>query len=124
MQLTKLEKAIAISTLLHSVGVDDIEEYVDVEKLPILIEVIEGFHNNLTPAAKKEADISLMNKLIDDLLRSKRLQKIVQFRCKVCGYTEQYSERIAKSKDRLRCKWCADGGVMCNEGIQNQTAEA
>ncbi|HDR6242858.1 TPA: hypothetical protein QCU24_000545 [Bacillus cereus] len=124
MQLTKLEKAIAISTLIHSVGVDDIEEYVDVEKLPILIEVIEGFHNNLTLAAKKEADISLMNKLIDDLLRSKRVQKIVQFRCKVCGYTEQYNERIAKSKDGLGCKWCEDGGVMCNEGIQNQTAEA
>ena len=53
MQLTKLEKAIAISTLIHSVGVDDIEEYVDVEKLPTLIEVIEGFHNNLTPGAKR-----------------------------------------------------------------------
>ena len=35
----------------------------------------------------------------------------------------QYSERIAKTKDGLCCKWCEDGGVMCNEGIQNQAAK-
>ena len=124
MRLTKLEKAIALGTILNSIGVDDIEEYVDLETLPLIVEVLDEFHRNTTPKAKKEADVSLINKLIDDLLKRKRDQEVVQFKCISCGYAEQYTERQARTKDGLQCKHCKHGGVMINEGIQNQTTEA
>ncbi|MDC7971736.1 MULTISPECIES: hypothetical protein [Bacillus] len=71
MELTKLEKAIILGTILNSIGVDDIEEYVDLETLPPIIEVLDEFHRSTTPRAKKEADVSLISKLMDDLLNSK-----------------------------------------------------
>ncbi|HFJ9286768.1 TPA: hypothetical protein ACGW44_004705 [Bacillus toyonensis] len=124
MQLTKLEKAIVIGTIFSAIKAEELKEYVDVEKLPPLIKEIEALSDNTTRKVKKEADISLISKLIDSFLEEKKPKKFVQFRCRGCGYTEQYTERQAKTKDGLRCKHCKHGGVMINEGIQNQTTEA
>lgn len=123
MQFTKLEKAIVIGTILSAIKAKELKEYVDVEKLPPLIKEIEALSDNTTRKAKKEADIVLINKLIDSLLEEKKPKKVVQFRCISCGYTEQYTERKVRTKDGLKCKRCKRG-VMINEGIQNQTTEA
>ncbi|QPW49557.1 hypothetical protein G9298_17980 [Bacillus thuringiensis] len=124
MQFTKLEKAIVIGTIFSAIKAKELKEYVDVEKLPPLIKEIEALADNTTRKAKKEADISLISKLIDSFLEEKKPKKVVQFRCISCGYTEQYTERKARTKDGLKCKRCKHGGVMINEGIQNQTTEA
>ncbi|MDO8159616.1 hypothetical protein FKQ51_20110 [Bacillus toyonensis] len=124
MQLTKLDKAIVISTILSAIKEEEFKEYVDIEKLPQVIKEVEALADNTTRKAKKEADISLISKLIDSFLEEKKPKKVVQFRCISCGYTEQYTERKARTKDGLKCKRCKHGGVMINEGIQNQTTEA
>ncbi|PHE74406.1 hypothetical protein COF80_33085 [Bacillus toyonensis] len=124
MQLTKLEKAIVISTILSAIKAEELKEYVHVEKLPLLIKEIESLADNTTRKTKKEADIRLIGKLIDSFLEEKKPKKVVQFKCISCGYTEQYTERQARTKDGLRCKHCKHGGAMINEGIQNQTTEA
>ncbi|PDY76943.1 hypothetical protein [Bacillus cereus] len=117
MELSKLEKAIAISTVITSIDMKELEEYMDLEKVPLLIESVEELYNNTTPKAKKEADISLISKLIDSFLEEKKPKKVVQFRCISCGYTEQYTERRARTKDGLSCKHCKRGGAMINNGI-------
>lgn len=68
MKLTKLEKAIAIGTILSAVTKEELNEYVDPEKLQSLIKGIEVLGGNTTPNVKKEADISLINKLINSFL--------------------------------------------------------
>ncbi|MBJ8133899.1 hypothetical protein [Bacillus cereus group sp. N3] len=124
MQLTKLEKAIAIGSILSSIKAEEFKEYVEVEKIPQVIKEVEALADSTTRKVKKEADISLISKLIDSFLEEKKPKKVVQFRCISCGYTEQYTERKARTKDGLKCKRCKHGGVMINEGIQNQTTEA
>ncbi|KXY48854.1 hypothetical protein MHB70_19670 [Bacillus sp. FSL M7-1020] len=68
MQLTKLEKAIAISTILSGIKAEEFKEYVDVERLPHVIKEVEALADNTTRKVKKEADISLISKLIDSFL--------------------------------------------------------
>ncbi|MED1287362.1 hypothetical protein [Bacillus mycoides] len=68
MKLTKLEKAIAIGTILSAIKGDKLKEYVDLEKLPPVIKEIEAVSDKTTRKVKKEADISLINKLIDSFL--------------------------------------------------------
>ncbi|HDR7316700.1 TPA: hypothetical protein QCX52_001622 [Bacillus toyonensis] len=68
MQLTKLEKAIAISTILSGIKAEEFKEYVDVERLPQVIKEVEALADNTTRKVKKEADISLISKLIDSFL--------------------------------------------------------
>ncbi|WP_392355848.1 hypothetical protein PSR14_31070 (plasmid) [Bacillus sp. A01H] len=53
MQLTKLEKAIVLGTILNSIGVDDIEEYVDLETLPAIVETLDG----VPPAFRKKTTL-------------------------------------------------------------------
>ncbi|MDA2070289.1 hypothetical protein ACTFSK_08930 [Bacillus cereus group sp. MYBK132-2] len=43
------------------------------EKLPTLIEVLNELRDNTTSKEKKEAPVSIINKLLDDLLEEKRL---------------------------------------------------
>ncbi|HDR7386934.1 TPA: hypothetical protein QCX13_000121 [Bacillus toyonensis] len=124
MQLTRLEKAIALGTILSAIKAEEFKEYVDVEKLPQVIKEVEALSDNTTQKVKKEADISLISKLIDSFLEEKKPKKVVQFRCISCGYTKQYTERQARTKDGLQCKHCNHGGAMINEGIQNKTTEA
>lgn len=68
MQLTKLEKAIVISSILSGIKAEELKEYVDVEKLPPLIKEVEVLADKTTRKVKKEADISLISKLIDSFL--------------------------------------------------------
>ncbi|MEI5893074.1 hypothetical protein DXB51_14465 [Bacillus cereus] len=68
MELTKLEKAIAISSILSGVKAEELKEYVDVEKLPSVIKEVEALADTTTRKVKKEADISLISKLIDSFL--------------------------------------------------------
>lgn len=124
MQLTKLEKAIAIGSILSGIKAEEFKEYVEVEKIPQVIKEVEALADKTTRKVKKEADISLISKLIDSFLEEKKPKKVVQFRCILCGYTEQYTERQARTKDGLQCKHCKHGGAMINEGIQDQTTEA
>ncbi|MEK4710798.1 hypothetical protein [Bacillus sp. FSL R10-2780] len=73
MQLTKLEKAIAIGTILSAVTEEELKEYVALEKLQLLVKEIDVLAGNTTPNVKKEADISLINKLIDSFLEESKL---------------------------------------------------
>ncbi|PEC19300.1 hypothetical protein [Bacillus cereus] len=73
MQLTKLEKAIAIGTILSAVTEEELKEYVALEKLQLLVKEIDVLARNTTPNVKKEADISLINKLIDSFLEESKL---------------------------------------------------
>ncbi|PED78978.1 hypothetical protein [Bacillus toyonensis] len=75
MQLTKLEKAIVISTILSAIKEEEFKEYVDIEKLPQVIKEVEALADNITRKAKKEADISLISKLIDSFLEESNTVK-------------------------------------------------
>jgi hypothetical protein len=78
MELSKLEKAIAIGTILSGIKAEELTEYVDVEKLPRLIKEVEALTDNTTRKVKKEADISLISKLIDSFLEENKQKQIKQ----------------------------------------------
>ncbi|MGE6501856.1 hypothetical protein ACQKF0_16190 [Bacillus wiedmannii] len=71
MQLTKLEKAIAIGTILNAIDEDKLEDYVELESLRPVVKVLNRLNKRTKPEEKKEAITGLINKLIDDLLNSK-----------------------------------------------------
>ncbi|PEI32394.1 hypothetical protein CN644_24095 [Bacillus wiedmannii] len=71
MQLTKLEKAIALGTILNAIDEDKLEEYVELERLRPVVKVLNRLNKRTKPEEKKEAITSLISKLIDDLLNSK-----------------------------------------------------
>ncbi|PFP88682.1 hypothetical protein COK02_18340 [Bacillus cereus] len=112
MQLTKLEKGIAIGTILNAISADNLEEYVELEKLRPVVRTLDKLNKRTNPEKKKEATISLIGKLIHDLSKQNEHEKIVRFRCAACGYTEQYTERQARTKDGLRCKQCVVGPMI------------
>ncbi|MGH0601707.1 hypothetical protein [Bacillus mycoides] len=71
MQLTKLEKAIAIGTILNAIDEDKIEDYVELESLRPVVKVLNKLNKRTKPEEKKEAIASLISKLMDDLLNDK-----------------------------------------------------
>ncbi|WP_439874844.1 hypothetical protein ACSLGG_01945 [Bacillus mycoides] len=113
MQLTKIEKAIAIGTILQAIGEDNLEDYVELESLRPVVTVLSRLNKRTKPKEKKEATISLMGKLMHELSKGNDHEKVVRFRCASCGKIEQYTERQARTKDGLRCKHCA--GPMINK---------
>ncbi|ALL23639.1 hypothetical protein ABEX41_12940 [Bacillus tropicus] len=124
MQLTKIEKAIFLGTILNAIDEDKLEDYVELESLRTVANVLNKLHKKTKPEEKKEAITSLIGKLMHELSKGNDREKVVQFRCISCGYKEQYTERKARTKDGLQCKYCKRGGAMINEAIQNQTTEA
>ncbi|KXY79867.1 MULTISPECIES: hypothetical protein [Bacillus] len=72
MQLTKLEKAIAIGSILSGIKGEEFKEYVEVEKIPQVIREVEALADKTTRKVKKEADISLISKLIDSFLEESK----------------------------------------------------
>ncbi|MCU4984480.1 hypothetical protein P4310_30880 [Bacillus thuringiensis] len=69
MELNKLEKTIMIGIILRTLRSRvKIKHYVGLEKVPNLIKLINESQENATKEDKEEALISLINKLIDDLL--------------------------------------------------------
>lgn len=123
MELTKLEMAIVLGAFVQGLGEEAINNN-ESKLLKQLEDKLDELVNNSTPNQMKEAGESVVNKFILGLLEEKKPKKVVQFRCISCGYTEQYTERQARTKDGLQCKHCKHGGAMINDGIQDQTTEA
>ncbi|MFA2568069.1 hypothetical protein [Bacillus wiedmannii] len=71
MQLTKLEKAIALGTILNAIDEDKLEEYVELETLRPVVKVLNRLNKRTKPKEKKEAVTNLISKLMDDLLNDK-----------------------------------------------------
>ena len=171
MQLTKLEKAVALSIIFNAIDNKELIGHVSKEKISEVVEVFVELEET-TPEKEKETHINVINKLIDCLLNDsdlynvigvneaasilnvspghiknlcaqgkivakkigntwvidrsglREIKRYVQFRCLSCGYTVQYTERQARTKDGLRCKHFECGGAMIETRIQNQTTEA
>ncbi|OXB98929.1 MULTISPECIES: hypothetical protein [Bacillus] len=77
-QLTKLEKAIVIGTILNAIGEEKLEEYIELEKIEPLIETFDDMQENTTPKEKKEATTNLINKLIEDFLKEINQEEMKQ----------------------------------------------
>ncbi|HHK5543742.1 TPA: hypothetical protein ACQUHN_000105 [Bacillus thuringiensis] len=71
MQLTKLEKAMVLGTILNSIGENDIEDYVELESLRPVVKVLNRLNKRTKPTKKKEAVTNLISKLMDNLLNDK-----------------------------------------------------
>ncbi|PFC53257.1 hypothetical protein CN297_09400 [Bacillus cereus] len=71
MQLTKLEKAVALSIIFNSIDNNELIGHVSKEKVSDFIEVFEKLKEDTTSEQEKETHINVINKLIDDLLDSK-----------------------------------------------------
>lgn len=71
MELTKLEKAIALGTILNAIEEDKLEEYVELETLRPVVKVLNRLNKRTKTEEKKEAITSLISKLMDDLLNDK-----------------------------------------------------
>ncbi|SDY43220.1 hypothetical protein SAMN04488156_101368 [Bacillus sp. 166amftsu] len=68
MELTKLEKAITIGIILRALRKRKFKRYVDLEKLPAFIKVLDELKEDTTLEDREEATASLINKLMDDLI--------------------------------------------------------
>ncbi|KAA0791743.1 hypothetical protein [Bacillus sp. BPN334] len=71
MQLTKLEQAITLGTILNAIDEDKLKEYVELETLRPVVKVLNRLNKRTKLEEKEEAITDLINKLIDDLLNSK-----------------------------------------------------
>ncbi|PFB19564.1 hypothetical protein COK00_31915 [Bacillus cereus] len=67
MELTKLEKAIALGTILNSIDEDKLEEYVELETLRPVVKVLNRLNKRTKIEKKKEAVTNLISQLMDDL---------------------------------------------------------
>ncbi|MEJ9124557.1 hypothetical protein P4I92_12660 [Bacillus cereus] len=69
MELNKLEKAMVIGIILRALrSKKKIKQYVGLERLPDVIQVLDELQENTTFEDKEEAITSVINKLLDDLL--------------------------------------------------------
>ncbi|MDY8162699.1 hypothetical protein [Bacillus thuringiensis] len=69
MPLNKVEKAITVGIILRALrSRKKIKQYVGLERLPDVIKVLDELQMDKTFEDREEALISLINKLIDDLL--------------------------------------------------------
>ncbi|MEM5649596.1 hypothetical protein AAHB57_17540 [Bacillus cereus] len=69
MELTKLEKAMVVGTILQALrSRKKIKQYMGLERLPDVIKVLDELQEDTTLEDKGEAITSVINKLIDDLL--------------------------------------------------------
>ncbi|EJQ93149.1 hypothetical protein IGW_02750 [Bacillus cereus ISP3191] len=67
MQLTELEKAIALGTILNAIGEDNLEDYVELESLRPVVKVSNRLNKRTKPKEKKEAITSLIGKLMSEV---------------------------------------------------------
>ncbi|MDA2073469.1 hypothetical protein [Bacillus sp. TD11] len=69
MELNKLEKAMVIGIILRALrSKKKIKQYVGLERLPDVIQVLDELQENTTFEDKEEAITSVINKFLDDLL--------------------------------------------------------
>ncbi|MBE7095425.1 hypothetical protein [Bacillus cereus] len=71
MEVTKLEKAIVLGTILNSIEEDRLESHVELETLRPVVKILNRLHKRTKPEEKKEAVTNLISKLMDDLLNDK-----------------------------------------------------
>lgn len=67
MQLTKLENAIAIGTILNAIGEDNLKNYVELESLRPVVTELNRLNKRTKPKEKKEAITSLIGKLMSEV---------------------------------------------------------
>lgn len=67
MQLTELEKAIALGTILNAIGEENLEDYVELESLRPVVKVLNRLNKRTKPKEKKEAITSLIGKLMSEV---------------------------------------------------------
>lgn len=70
MQLTKLEKAVALSIIFNAIDNKELIGHVSKGKVSDVVEVFEEL-KDITPEEEKETHINVINKLIDCLLNDK-----------------------------------------------------
>lgn len=69
MDFNRLEKAMTIGIILRALrSRQKIKQYVGLERLPDVINVLDELQENATLEEKEEAIASVINKLLDDLL--------------------------------------------------------
>lgn len=68
MELSKLEKAIVLGTILNAIDEDKLEDYVELESLRPIVKVLNRLKKRKKPEEKKEAITNLISKLMDSLL--------------------------------------------------------
>ncbi|MFB5555875.1 hypothetical protein ACE41A_13315 [Bacillus cytotoxicus] len=71
MKLTKQEQATVIGTFVTLLGQDIVNERIDSKKLEKAIPVFNEMEDNTTPKQRREATISILNKVIDEFLKDK-----------------------------------------------------
>ena len=67
MQLTKLENAIAIGTILNAIGGDNLKDYVELESLRPVVKELNRLNTKNEAERKKEAITSLIGKLMSEV---------------------------------------------------------
>ncbi|QUG83992.1 hypothetical protein [Bacillus nitratireducens] len=73
MELNKLEKAMIVGIILRGLrSKKKIKQYVELERLPDVIKVLDALRGNTTLEDREEAITSLINKLMDDLLEKEK----------------------------------------------------
>ncbi|MDK3014513.1 MULTISPECIES: hypothetical protein [Bacillus] len=69
MELNKLEKAMVIGIIFRALrSKKKIKQYVGLERLPDVIQVLDELQENAMLEDKEEAITSVINKLLDNLL--------------------------------------------------------
>ncbi|MCU5538726.1 hypothetical protein OCB04_22880 [Bacillus cereus] len=69
MELNKLEKAMVIGIILRALrSKKKIKQYVGLERLPDVIQVLDELQEKVTLEEKEEAVTSVTKRLLDDLL--------------------------------------------------------
>ncbi|KWU66050.1 hypothetical protein AWW70_00410 [Bacillus mycoides] len=71
MKLNKEEQAVVIATFFSMLGQDLVNERIDKQKLERVIPLFNEMEDNTTPKQKREAMVSLLDKTMDEFLKSK-----------------------------------------------------
>ena len=74
MELTKLEKAIALGIIFNDIDLKELDGHVSKEKLSDVLKVFEALKEETTLEEEKETQINVINKLLDCLLNDKECE--------------------------------------------------
>ncbi|HEE9032258.1 hypothetical protein [Bacillus cereus] len=70
-KLTKQEQVVVIGTFILMLGQDIVNEHIDKQKLESAIPIFNEMQDNTMPKQKREAMVSLLDKTMDEFLKSK-----------------------------------------------------
>ncbi|MGX5629476.1 hypothetical protein [Bacillus thuringiensis] len=72
MKLSKQEQAVVIgNTIMMLGGNEEVTNYVDPQKLSKVSDIHNELYDNTTPRERREAMISLLNKIMDEFVENK-----------------------------------------------------